>query len=121
MSLYRLFMLALMMAMLVAQLGCLGDELFQGGVAIEADEAFAEAPGATVGVPGVSTYGLSALNTEIIGVTDAQGFDQHPTAAVNTTWTVWAYMSIVNVGCPDFTNSQFVGSTGALFQFICVM
>jgi hypothetical protein len=117
----RMCSLVVLAAILAVLPACQQEEPFIGGVAIAAEEALVLTPSATTGIPNVNTLGDATDGDAFVGITDANGFDQHPTASLNTTWSVFAYVSRVNSACPDFTNTQFVGSNGALFRFVCLL
>jgi hypothetical protein len=117
----RMCSLVVLAAILAVLPACQQEEPFIGGVAIAVEEAFVLTPTAQTGIPFVSTAGSATNGDAFVGITDDNGFDQHPSASLNTTWSVQAFASIANSACPNFSNTQFVGSNGALFRFLCLL
>src|ERR1700739_3972670 len=81
---------------------------FTGGVAVLAQESPAESPGVLIGIPMVPDTGTASGGDHFAGITDGNGYDEHPFAHTNVNWTVVVSWSVVILSCEDNTITGYI-------------
>jgi len=118
--------LSLLTLALLGTVSCGGPPAFTGGIRDIADETLSDLGAInSVPVPNVLDYGTAQSGgsnnglQSFEGVTGPYGIDDHPTAAVETSWAVtFDYSEAIDV-CGSSEISDYVGSGGGVFTATC--